>query len=80
MKNKILKVMLDKIMVMKGTRKNNSYYFQSSMIVGSTITTTNDDKELETTRLWHMHLGHAVENTLQNLVKKVNWRVWKLAN
>lgn len=51
MKNKILKVMLDKIMVMNGTRKNNSYYFQSSMIVGSTITTTNDDKELETTRL-----------------------------
>ena len=51
MKDRILKVMLGKIVVMKGTWKNNLYYFQESMIIGSTITIAKDDKELETTRL-----------------------------
>lgn len=44
-----MKVMLGKLMVMKGTTKNNFYYFQGNRTLRSTTITTKDNEELETT-------------------------------
>ena len=66
-----LKVVAGALTVMKGTRRNNLYYFQGSTFIGSTSTVCRRDVDSETTKLWHMRLGHVGEKVLQTLVKQV---------
>ena len=65
----ILKVTSGALVIMKGTRRNNLYYYQGSTVVGTAAVASTDDK-LETTKLWHMRLGHAGEKSLQILAKQ----------
>ena len=57
-------------MVIKGTRRNNLYYFQYSTIIGLASTVFRRHADLETTKLWHIRLGHSGEKKLQTLVKQ----------
>ena len=70
MRDGILKVTSGALVVMKGTRKNNLYYFQGNTVIGMAATVSDEDVDSETTRLWHMRLGHAGEGALQNLIKQ----------
>ena len=52
-------------------RSNNLYYYQCGVVTGVTAAVASeDDKETEATRLWHMHLRHAGEKSLQTLAKQ----------
>ena len=67
MEDGILKVMYGAHTVIKGNRKNNLYYLEGSTIIGSVAIVSIED---DITRLWHMHLGHAGEKSLQSLIKQ----------
>lgn len=57
-------------MVVKCIRKNNLYYSQSDTIIGTVATISKENKNSEITRLYHMHLRHSGEKTLQNLERQ----------
>ena len=53
---------------MKAIRRNNNmYHYQGSIVIGTAATTSNEKKEAEMTKLWHMRLGHAGGKSLKNL-------------
>ena len=54
-------------MIVKGERIANLYKLTGSIIIGDASIAT--DKE-DTTRLWHMRLGHTSERDLEALPKK----------
>ena len=62
-----LKVSLENLVVMKGIRRKNLYFLQGSAVTGRAMTTTSDE---DTTRLWHMRLGHPGIRSLQGLVSQ----------
>lgn len=68
----VLKVVMGALVVMKGTRQNNLYFLNGSTIIGgaATVTDSKEDVGSDTTKLWHMRLGHAGEKALQGLVKQ----------
>ena len=56
------------LVVMKAIQRNNNmYHYQGSTIIGTTATTSNNEKEAEMTKLWHMRLGHAGGKSLKTL-------------
>ncbi|XP_069152971.1 uncharacterized mitochondrial protein AtMg00300-like [Solanum lycopersicum] len=56
------------LVVMKAIRRNsNMYHYQGSTVIGTAATTSNDEKEAEMTKLWHMRLGHAGGKSLKTL-------------
>ncbi|XP_028126308.1 uncharacterized protein LOC114323049 [Camellia sinensis] len=56
---------------MKGTRQRNLYFLDGSTVTGRVaISTSSEDDVSDTSRLWHMHLGHVGEKALQGLVKQ----------
>ena len=63
----ILKVSKGSMTVLKGERVANLYRMKGSIIAGDASVST--EKE-DTTRLWHMRLGHISERGLQLLHKK----------
>ncbi|KAE8696421.1 GDSL esterase/lipase APG [Hibiscus syriacus] len=69
MRDGVLKVTYDTLVMMKGIRKNNLYYYQGSTIIGAVAAASGGD-DLDATQLWHMRLGHAGEKSLQILAKK----------
>jgi len=62
-----LKMTKDSIVILKGVRRNNLYYLKGSTVTGqvATFMDSNDDS----TRLWHMRLGHIREKSSQTLAK-----------
>ena len=50
-----------------GRRRNNLYYLKGSTVTGQVATSTDTDDD--STRLWHMRLGHTGEKFLQALTK-----------
>ncbi|KAM2859524.1 hypothetical protein COP2_024947 [Malus domestica] len=71
MEGGVLKAVYGALVVMKGTRRNNLYFLQGSIVIGgAAVTEAADADSTDTTRLWHMHLGHAGEKALQGLVKQ----------
>ena len=65
MENGILKVSYGAFVALRATRKRNMYFLDGSTIVGGATTASNiREVASDTTRLWHMHLGHAGENTM----------------
>lgn len=71
MEGGVLKVVLGALIVIKDTRRSNLYFLQGSTIIGGLATISDRSEEVisDTTRLWHMRLGHAGEKALQGLVK-----------
>ena len=72
MKNGILKVSYGAFVALRAARKRNMYFLDGSTIVGEATTASNITREVasDTTRLWHMRLGHASENALKSLIKQ----------
>ncbi|KAF5475608.1 hypothetical protein F2P56_007400, partial [Juglans regia] len=57
---------------MKGLKRGNLYFLQGSTVSGraSTVCEKLDETDDDTTRLWHIRMGHAGEKALQTLVKQ----------
>ena len=72
MKGGVLKVVYGALILMKGVQRGNLYFLQGSTVVGgvATVSDSSNATVIDTTRLWHMHLGHAGERALQGLVKQ----------
>ncbi|GMP93218.1 hypothetical protein CsSME_00043150 [Camellia sinensis var. sinensis] len=67
----VLKVVRGAFVAMKGTRKGNLYFLDGSTVTGRVaISTSSEDDVSDTSRLWHMRLGHVGEKALQGLVKQ----------
>ncbi|KAG8492732.1 hypothetical protein CXB51_010465 [Gossypium anomalum] len=69
MRDEVLKVTSDALVILKGIRKNNLYYYQGSTVIGA-VAATSGNKELDSMQLWHMKLGHASEKSLQILANQ----------
>ena len=54
----VLKVSRGALVVIKGKLVNGLYLPQGSIIVGSAIVSLSYNSKSDTTRLWHMRLGH----------------------
>ena len=72
MHNGILSVLYGAMVLMKVTHRNNLYYLKGRIVVGEVATVVEKLGEfaLDTTRLWHMRLGHASKKALQGLLKQ----------
>ena len=68
----ILKVTYSALVVMKAHLCGHLYLLQGSTVTGeATVVSENmGTYDSDTTRLWHMRLGHVGERALQKLVKK----------
>jgi len=62
-----IKVTRGSIMILKEERTSNLYKLTGSIIIGDTSATTENE---DTTRLWHMRLGHISKRGLQVLHKR----------
>jgi len=67
--NGVLKVMKGAMVLMKGFRQGSLYLLQSTTVTGSVIVCTIS-VDVDTTRLWHMRLGHMSEKVMSILSKK----------
>ena len=56
------------MVVLKAVRQNNLYYLNGSTVTGQVAASTDSDED--STRLWHMRLGHAGEKSLQTLARQ----------
>ncbi|KAM1838444.1 hypothetical protein ACFX14_020106 [Malus domestica] len=67
-----LKVTYGALVVMKAPRCGHLYLLQGSTVTGeaSVVSENMGTSDSDTTRLWHMRLGHAGEKALQGLVKQ----------
>jgi len=72
-----IKVTRGSMMILKGKQTVNMYKLAGSIIVGDTLAAT--EKE-DTTRLWHMRLGHMSGRGLQVLHKRSALPVSNIAN
>ncbi|GAV72885.1 gag_pre-integrs domain-containing protein [Cephalotus follicularis] len=56
---------------MKGKKIDGLYQLQGNIVLGTAaVASSLGDKDADTTRLWHMRLGHISERGLQILSKK----------
>ncbi|KAI9161443.1 hypothetical protein LWI28_017553 [Acer negundo] len=71
MEGGVLKVVRGAFLAMKGTRQRNLYFLDGYTVTGrAAISSSSDDEASDTSRLWHMRLGHVGEKALQGLVKQ----------
>ncbi|XP_027118463.1 uncharacterized mitochondrial protein AtMg00300-like [Coffea arabica] len=69
--NGVMKIISGALVLVKGIQKNNNlYYYQGNAVVGVAAVTSNDDRKLKVTRLWHMRLGHVGEKSLNLLMNQ----------
>lgn len=64
----VLKVLRNSLVVMKACRSRNLYILKGSTVTGTVDMSTFS--ELDTTKLWHMRLGHMSEKDLSILSKR----------
>ena len=64
----VLNMTKGSMVALKVVRQNNLYYLKGSTVTGQDVTFTDSDDD--STRLWHMRLGHRAEKSLQASVKK----------
>ncbi|KAL3821238.1 hypothetical protein ACJIZ3_007143 [Penstemon smallii] len=62
----ILEVTRSSMVVMKGLRRNNLYFLQGKTVIGGAAAVDNVDS----TKLWHIRLGHAGEKAMQGLISQ----------
>jgi len=61
--------MMGEMVLMKGLRQGSLYFLQGTTVIGSAaVCTTSAD--IDTTKLWHMRLGHISEKGIIILSKK----------
>ena len=57
----VLRVSKGSLVVKKGKKVNTFYILQGSTVTGDAAVSMSEDPDLDTTRLWHMQLGHMSE-------------------
>ena len=67
-KEGVLRMTKGSMGVLKADRRNNIYYLKGSTVTGQVAASTSSEED--STRLWHMRLGHAGEKSLQTLVRQ----------
>jgi len=65
----VLRVFKGSLIIIKGKLVNGLYLLQDSTIVSAAAVSSSLDHKLDTTRLWHMHLGHMSEARMTILSK-----------
>jgi len=55
------------MVILKGVCRDNLYYLKGSTVTVQVATSTDSDND--STRLWHIRLGHTGEKSLQALAK-----------
>ncbi|GAV69956.1 gag_pre-integrs domain-containing protein [Cephalotus follicularis] len=69
--NGIIKVLRGALVIMKGKKIDGLYQLQGNAVLGTaTVASSSRDKDADTTRFWHIRLGHMSERGLQILSKK----------
>ncbi|KAK2970349.1 hypothetical protein RJ640_003619 [Escallonia rubra] len=63
----VLRIMKGALIVMKGLKKNSLYLLQGSIVTGAAATASSSDIDSDTTKLWHMRLGHMSERGMDVL-------------
>ena len=67
-KEGVLRMTKGSMVVLKADRQNNLYYLKGSTVIGQVAASTSLDED--STRLWHMRLGHTGEKSLQTLARQ----------
>ena len=67
-KDGVLKMTKDSMMILKGVRWNNLYYLKGSTITGQVATSTDTDDD--STRLWHMRLGFFANSCKARIIER----------
>ena len=66
----VLKVSKGALVVIKGQLSLGLYMLQGSTVIGSVSVSSSSDQNSDTTRLWHMRLGHMSEAGMSILSKR----------
>jgi hypothetical protein len=66
----VIRVSKGSLVIMKGNKDDGLYFLQGSTVTGSAAVSSSDDPDSDTTRLWHMRLGHMSERGMTILSKR----------
>ncbi|KAK2998859.1 hypothetical protein RJ639_022999 [Escallonia herrerae] len=67
----VTRIMKGALVVMKGLKQNSLYLLQGSTVTGAAAeAASSSDIDSDTTKLWHMHLGHMSERGMDVLSKQ----------
>ncbi|KAK3002024.1 hypothetical protein RJ639_021170 [Escallonia herrerae] len=66
----VMRIMKGALVVMKGLKQNSLYLLQGSTITGAAAIASSSDIDSNTTKVWHMHLGHMSERGMDVLSKQ----------
>ncbi|KAI9181216.1 hypothetical protein LWI28_012550 [Acer negundo] len=66
MEGGVLKVVRGAFLAMKSTRQRNLYFLDGYTVIGrASVSSSSDDEASDTSRLWHMRLGHVGKKALK---------------
>jgi hypothetical protein len=65
----VIRVCKGSLVVMKGNKRDRLYFLRGCVVTGSATVSSSDDPDSNTTRLWHMRLGHMSERGVTILSK-----------
>ncbi|KAK3009152.1 hypothetical protein RJ639_014179 [Escallonia herrerae] len=65
----VMRIMKDALVAIKGLKQNSLYLLHGSTVTGAAAATSSSDIDSDTTKLWHMHLGHMSERGMDMLSK-----------
>ncbi|KAK3010914.1 hypothetical protein RJ639_011020 [Escallonia herrerae] len=66
----VMRIMKGALVVMKGLKQNGLYLLQGSTVTGAAEIASSSDIDSDTTKLWHMRLGHMSERGMDMLSKQ----------
>ncbi|KAK2976634.1 hypothetical protein RJ640_024168 [Escallonia rubra] len=66
----VMRIMKGALVVMKGLKQNSLYLLQGSTVTGTAAATSSSDIDSDTTKLWHIRLGHMSERGMDVLSKQ----------
>ncbi|KAK3043650.1 hypothetical protein RJ639_000066 [Escallonia herrerae] len=63
----VMRIMKGALVMMKGLKQNSLYLLQGNTVSGAAATDSSSDIDSDTTKLWHMRLGHMSERGMDVL-------------
>ncbi|KAK3007741.1 hypothetical protein RJ639_014050 [Escallonia herrerae] len=66
----VMRIIKGALIVMKGLKQNSLYLLQGSTVTGAATIALSSNIDSDTTKLWHMHLGHMNERGMDVLSKQ----------